>query len=584
MSFQSATIKEAIGEIQSNQYLFPDFQREYTWEPEQVERLFDSLMRGYPTGSMLFWRVTSVNKDKWKFYQFLQYYREAYHTHNEPIIPNGKDEFYAILDGQQRLTSIYLALCGHYDIHRKYQSWVDEDDKFHICDFYFNLTQKEKPKNADITYEFLWLNRKNTEEKAIYQDEHSQKWFKCSHLFNINDFYDFKKDNNLLKEEEIRLDKFQNLIFNTPDTSKIYYYLIKGDEIDIATDIFIRINSGGTKLEYSDILFSYAVSNWKTKNAREEITKLVDYINQECKFKINKDFILKTFLFLYHKEIKFSIKSFDNGFITDKIENNWDKIKSAIITSFKLLANFGLNEKTLNSNNAVMPIVHFIYHKQLAENHVLESIHFNNTRDLIKKYILRSIILKPFGGSADTILTNVRKAFITDFDMEKEKFFGDEKMDFPLEQIEKSYRYGQHISNDFLVEVMNYRKESAEAFAVLSLLYSNLDTKNHFHKDHLHPESACKKAGIKKEKYDTLPNLQLLTGSENDSKLAKSLEDWVNEKCGDDDGREKFLDDHLIPKNVDLSLEKFEEFYEERKKLLIEKLSGTLNVKTSENN
>lgn len=124
--------------------------------------------------------------------------------------------------------------------------------------------------------------------------------------------------------------------------------------------------------------------------------------------------------------------------------------------------------------------------------------------ELIKKYILRSIILKPFGGSADTTLTNVRKAFIDNWN--EKTFFGNDKMNFPLEQIEKSYRYGQNINDEFLNEVMNYCKDIAEAFAVLSLLYPNLDTKNNFHKDHLHPESTCNKAGSTKEQYDTLPN------------------------------------------------------------------------------
>ena len=49
------TINEAMQHINNNEYLLPAFQREFVWDSEQIERLFDSLMRMYPTNSMLFW-------------------------------------------------------------------------------------------------------------------------------------------------------------------------------------------------------------------------------------------------------------------------------------------------------------------------------------------------------------------------------------------------------------------------------------------------------------------------------------------------------------------------------------------------
>jgi len=131
---------------------------------------------------------------------------------------------------------------------------------------------------------------------------------------------------------------------------------------------------------------------------------------------------------------------------------------------------------------------------------------------------------------------------------------------------------------------MLYRKNSPEAFAVLSILYPNLDTKNNFHKDHLHPESKYKeyKKLMEKNKkeyydfsmYDALPNLQLLDANENMAKNDKSLEEWVENECRNKD-KSKFLMDHLIP-DIDLSLENFDDFYEKRKKLMINKLRELL--------
>ena len=72
MAFQTAiTIKEAIDHIHNNRYLLPAIQREFVWWPHQMERLFDSLMRGYPIGSFLFWRVDPETAKNYSFYQFI---------------------------------------------------------------------------------------------------------------------------------------------------------------------------------------------------------------------------------------------------------------------------------------------------------------------------------------------------------------------------------------------------------------------------------------------------------------------------------------------------------------------------------
>lgn len=97
--FQQITIEDAIREIGSDKYLIPEFQREYVWSGEQVERLFDSIMRGYPISSMLFWKVRSESAEQRKFYSFLRYFREWFHTHNEYKPTKSIGEFSAILDG-----------------------------------------------------------------------------------------------------------------------------------------------------------------------------------------------------------------------------------------------------------------------------------------------------------------------------------------------------------------------------------------------------------------------------------------------------------------------------------------------------
>ena len=599
--FQPAiTINEAMQRIKNDEYLLPAFQREYVWEGWQIEELFDSLMRGYPISSMLFWEVRDESKTAWRFYRFLKFYREKHNTHNELVDTKQHKDFKAILDGQQRLTSLYIALFGHYDEGIRKTKWQSENDDrwFYISSLYFNLTQSKEPENPNVEYEFLWLDKKETKEQDIYIDKYEdrdkqkqeQKWFKCSAIYSIgdiNDIINFSQKNNFTDDERKKLCDFHTLIFNTKDESKINFYLETEQKPDKAVNIFIRVNSNGEPLDYSDILFSIAIANWEKLDARTEINNLVDRINQD--FSISKDLILKGFLYLFHNSVKFQINSFDKNFIKF-IETKWESIRDCFVETFKLLKSFGLEAKTLSSNNAVLPILYFVYHKNLTDK-IVNSVSQKDNRDLVKKWLLRALILRPFGGSGDTVLTNMRKAFVKDFKQGDEMYI-DENIDiFPLEKIEKEAKYNQIIDDEFLEnEIIWRRKNSAEAFAILSFLYPNLDYKNNnFHKDHLHAENLYKeykKNGEAKHKkdanynywafemYDSLPNLQMLDANENKAKQDKPLEQWVQENCGND--RKGFLKKHLIP-DIDLSLENFDDFYEARKALLIKKLKEILN-------
>ena len=164
--------------IKNNEYLLPAFQRGYAWGEEnakkgaeKIELLFDSLMKDYPINSMLFWKVKDESKTAWKFYNFLDYFRERYHRRNNLFNTKGHKDFYAILDGQQRLTSLHLALHSRYEIHKQNNRWEDNDKYFKICHFYFNLTQSQSlPEDSDIEYQFKWLDKNDTEEVTIYID------------------------------------------------------------------------------------------------------------------------------------------------------------------------------------------------------------------------------------------------------------------------------------------------------------------------------------------------------------------------------------------------------------------------------
>ena len=110
------TIAEVMRDISNNKYVLPSIQREYVWDTEQIETLFDSLMQDYPIGAFLFWEIEKSRLQDYDFYEFLRNYHEKNNTHNKKVDLKGSDGVTAVLDGQQRLTSIYIGLKGSYTL------------------------------------------------------------------------------------------------------------------------------------------------------------------------------------------------------------------------------------------------------------------------------------------------------------------------------------------------------------------------------------------------------------------------------------------------------------------------------------
>jgi uncharacterized protein with ParB-like and HNH nuclease domain len=113
MAFQTPiTIKEAIENVHTKKYLLPAIQREVVWDVNQIERLFDSLMRDYPIGSFLFWFVEKKKSGNYQFYEFMRDYHERDNLHNPKANVSGQEDITGILDGQQCFGSAEMTGAG----------------------------------------------------------------------------------------------------------------------------------------------------------------------------------------------------------------------------------------------------------------------------------------------------------------------------------------------------------------------------------------------------------------------------------------------------------------------------------------
>lgn len=580
------TIKEAITSISDQEFILPAIQREFVWNTKQIELLFDSIMRDYPISTFLFWKVKAENIEKFKFYKFLSKYHQRDKKHNEPLELSGDKDRFAILDGQQRLTSLYLGLKGSYAYKLANYNWKS-DHAFPERYLYVNLLSEAE--DNELLYDFRFLSDDElTKFNELYPSKYH--WFKVGDIIRFADFPDIFKyiaehglmDTSRYSQEQTKFasDTLSKLFQYLNQKELINFYLEKSEELDKVLHIFIRVNSGGTKLSYSDLLLSIATAQWKEKDAREIIHKFVDQLNAiDPGFNINKDLILKSCLVLSDiKDIKFKVDNFSSENMT-LIESEWDDIAKAMNLSIQLIASFGFNSKTLTAYNAIIPIAYFIKKNNIGDE-LLHSSNQIENRKLIKEWLVRALLKRVFGGTPDNLYPVYRTIISENLGK------------FPLQQLMDRYR-GTNKSLSFDEEtidhLLNTQYGSAFAYMVLSLLYP-LNHNYKFHQDHIHPKKyfnnrELTKLGIvdeaKRQQYmeafNTIGNLQLIQETENLEKNATPFKEWLYENYTGAD-LVNYKNMHFIPLENDLSMDEFLAFYEERRHILKSKLLKVLNV------
>lgn len=563
------TIKDAIDQIVDRTFLLPAIQRKFVWSSEQIEMLFDSIMRGYPINSFMLWEVKEPKvKNEFKFYEFLTSYRQLFREDNTDFDTKSHKDFKAIIDGQQRLTSLYIGLKGSYAYKLPRKWWYDNEENIPTRFLYLNLSTALPDENErQMLYDFQFLT-----------DTEFQEASKRAVWFRVNDILKFPNSNDLdryidaqswsgqgvdFMKDSIRM--LRRVIF---DEKLINYYLETTQEIDIVLDIFIRTNSGGEPLSFSDLLMSITTANWQT-DARKEIPDVVKKVLEigQPGFLISKDFILKTCLVLLNDNIKFQVKNFDHQSVL-LFEQNWARIKKSILETFRLISDLGFNNHSLRAKNAAIPIIYYIYHAGI-ESTINNPLRHQEDKQKIRKWLCLALLKGVFGSQSDTVLQGVRKVIKTALSSSNA---------FPLDKIKEEFQsnVSKNLSFDDTVidSLLLTQKDAPECFPILSLLYAHLNFGNQvYHKDHLHPASYFEKLQksdfVTETEYyyykdpanwNSILNLQLLNSVLNQSKLDMPLDKWVEENKVDRSSQ-------LIP-TTSLAVSDFKAFLENRRQLL----------------
>lgn len=231
----SEPISSALNYLNSGRYVLPSFQRDYVWNMDQIENLFNSIYLGYPFGTMLFWRISLSNKDtnelgKESFYHFPINYHEIKSNQApkpSPLFPN--TDYWVVLDGQQRLTSLNLGLLGSFSQRARYQRKDNPD-----CPEYklYMLVSK------DSDNPFKFLKTADTRNAEFYIDDKTrERWLLVRTVFYAEKTRDLIKTFGITDEsDEDRISTFKHAL----DNLKIEFTEITGFDYNEAKKIFVR--------------------------------------------------------------------------------------------------------------------------------------------------------------------------------------------------------------------------------------------------------------------------------------------------------------------------------------------------------
>lgn len=599
MSYQSATIQSLIGDIDHNKVYLPALQRKFVWRKRQIESLFDSLMRNYPIGTFLFWRIHRRKADDFVFYEFLKEYDEREPFNRRKTGAFTHEEIVGVLDGQQRLSAMYLGLMGSHTEKAPYKR-RSNSAAYEKTVLYLNLlsvpltvAEGKLVELEDRDYEFQFLTAQDaasterpvkSESGAVLRQE-SVLWMKVGDVLNWDSDLDLDglmnqyADDCETEGQRIALNSNSRIVRRCLDLlhkricgeKLVNYFEVAKDDLEDILKIFVRVNSGGTVLNKTDLLFSTIVATWD--DGREQIEALLKNINSKGdKFSFGNEFLMRCCLVLTDGPVVYRVNSFKSENV-QRIRDEWPRIATAIVNTVDLLVEFGFNGELLTSQNATIPIAYYL-HKGGARD--------DESKQALRRYLVHALLNRIFSGSQDQLIVAFRNAFRIEvktvgapstFHRRFEKLTFQEILDVPL-PAQKSLL----VTESDLDRFLGYAK-GPDAFHVLTLLYPHLRFADAvFHQDHMHPQSgfsdlALAKLQVPRDRWpewyrsrDTVPNLQLLAGRRNSSKNDTALAPWMNVMSSGD--RDSFTRENYFPRDVSLEFSDFLTFVEKRREVL----------------
>lgn len=519
------TLNGVMAQIEAGKIVLPAMQRPFVWKDDRITKLIDSMLRGFPLGTALLWKTATMQR-------FRRFQKDVAPDAGITVDFDSDDstERYLVLDGQQRLTSLFVALTGTYD------------GKKLFVDVLSGVRGEKDP--GDAYWDCRFLSEKEAKELNVWPRPAGDKNANSERAVFVK-FQDLTKLAAARagviatqKAAELGLDAAQTTRMTTSylqcatvlaSKTALQIHLIDEDSgdpmpIEEILEVFVRVNSGGLVLQKSDLLMSLLDLKWN--DIQPELYRAVKEINAARPFNITRDDVLKSLLLAKGSETRFDRLVADRVKV-EKLASDLPKLLPAVQSAWKSLTLLLMDNCKITSerffrggHNSLLPFVSY-----LVENPTPSDT--EKRRLVVAVYL--ALMSGVFAGAEARMGAFARKECV-------------KGKPFPLEKLARlvATHYGITSLELLLSKHLDLALNIAHGGITLDNNPENLQ------RDHIFPRATLEKAGTPPEKTNHYANFHFLRGKDNLNKSDTAPHEWFKKPgeqpaYSDDDLKERLL-------------------------------------------
>jgi len=504
MSYKPRTLFRIIQDIDNSIIFLPHIQRPFVWNTDQMCRLFDSLMCNYPIQTLLFWHTREAIKAR-RVMPIVEWDANLHEYYDENKSAEGVEKVF-VLDGQQRIQTLYALFNGG----------IKSEDGKRDLEAYLDITSGDEANDDGMQYQLKFSGG----AKEL-------PWYRLRDLLtlnaqmnaeeiadDINDRLDEimkePRDTKRLRQRRVRHNCGQLVSLLREEK---YFWIQELDGVahkypyKQILEIFVRVNSGGTKLDSGDLMFAAMKEGWV--NIEQNIEGVVDLLNGSG-LNFDKSFALKCILVTQGKGAELKTEKFTSqgsAKLLEVIKNNWGKIEG----TFEQLRDFIVQElklygeKVIRSYNSFVPLFDYMYHNSKPTE---------TDRALMRGYYYKSQLFNWYGARTDSVINVVHN------------IVGKSIPYFPIKQIKKHFSKSREVAFE-----KRHLHNSRIRFIVLNMIYVekfggspfNVSYKHNApHIDHIYPQSMLRsRLSLTTPEINSIGNYRFVGATDNIRKRAE---------------------------------------------------------------
>lgn len=605
----------------------PGLQREFVWGTSQIEGLFDSIIRGYPVGILIEWDVRTRDRNEFYSYEFIDHY-----IADDGRVPSTVDRKFSryndqapedaacdnlIIDGQQRLTSLYLGVTGSIATYSGGRGHSRDDpsqwERQRLCvDLFGHPEYDDEGLPGDYRFRFRRVHDFDREPKTGFRERGGTKhfWFPLPDVMNDDGTVKSKREmRNLVVERlttteisvsEEEFNNLRNVSTAVIDSfhDNVLAFEIPVDTVDKETneikEIFQRINVQGATPKPYQLLMSKMMSYWPYEenqpfNPREQVEDWLDTFKErysEFETSIDRDLFMRYTCFVGNQELTASkVKSLDKSDM-NKLRAVWlnspesyhaheefEWFRRGLEKSLQTIRSLGLASNSFPSMTPVALLGKFFYENPNAE------VNRENTNEIARFFALALLLNESHGVLRRTKMRSMAQ-HLAQHEGEYEVFPTDDLFDSKnlhpsREDIRRTVENARYTGEPGQPVFAN--TSVASILALLDEAYTTRATRDasEFDVDHIFPRNkrdVIEEALGAEVDLDRLGNLHLLHRTENSEEKSDILPaDWLDTLSPA--RREEIMQVNQFPKGISLKPENYEEFVTAREEQIVDYLT-----------